>query len=231
MIESLIFGALSIVFCIIFCIFRAQKADVFTLALKSISSIFFVLCGIFAINYVSSSIFNLFIITGLVFGLVGDIILDLKVMYNENSDQYFVFGTCSFMIGHFFYFASALIYNIDVLPTHTIWNILASLGVSILLTLVILLSSKKLNMDFGKMKWLVAVYSFVLTFMVAFSISIAIFNPIFWVFASGMIVFFLSDLVLSMQYFGNRTEKVWIYVNHILYYVAQVMLALCVLFI
>ena len=231
MIESLIFGALSIVFCIIFCIFRAQKADVFTLALKSISSIFFILCGIFAINYVSSSIFGLFIIAGLVFGLVGDIILDLKVMYNENSDQYFVFGTCSFMIGHFFYFASTLIYNIDMLPTHTIWNILASLGVAILLTLIILLSSKKLNMNFGKMKWLVAAYSFVLTFMVAFSISIAIFSPIFWIFASGMIVFFLSDLVLSMQYFGNRTEKVWIYVNHILYYVAQVMLALCVLFI
>lgn len=231
MIESLIFGALSIVFCIIFCIFRAQKADVFTLALKSISSIFFILCGIFAINYVSSSIFGLFIIAGLVFGLVGDIILDLKVMYNENSDQYFVFGTCSFMIGHFFYFASPLVYNIDMLPTHTIWNILASLGVAILLTLIILLSSKKLNMNFGKMKWLVAAYSFVLTFMVAFSISIAIFSPIFWIFASGMIVFFLSDLVLSMQYFGNRTEKVWIYVNHILYYVAQVMLALCVVFI
>jgi len=68
-----------------------------------------------------------------------------------------------------------------------------------------------------------------LTFMVAFSFSIAIFVPIFWVFASGMLLFFLSDLVLSMQYFGGKTQKSLIYINHILYYAAQILIALSIL--
>lgn len=230
MIESFIFGALSLVFCIFFCCFRIKGASVMTLALKTISSLFFILCGIFAINTVGSSLDNLLIIVGLVLGLIGDIILDLKVMYKEQSDQFFVFGTCSFMLGHFFYFASVLIYNLNFLASHTLVNILASIGVGVLVTIVILLSAKKLKMDFGKMKLLVALYSFVLTFMVAFSVSIAIFIPIFWIFASGMIVFLLSDLVLSMQYFGGRTQKVWIYINHILYYLAQILLAISILY-
>ena len=227
---SFAFAVLSLVFCIIFCCFRASKASVVTLALKTTSSIFFILCAVFAIYQTGASMFGLMILVGLVFGLIGDIILDIKVMYPEQGNEYFIFGTCSFMIGHFFYFASALIYNIDVLPNNILWNILASLGAAIVVTAIILLSSKKMGMNFGKMKWLVAIYSVVLTFMTAFSISIAIFSPIFWIFAVGMIVFLLSDLVLSMQYFGGRAEKVWIYVNHILYYLAQILLAVSILF-
>ena len=228
---SMLFGILSLVFCTIFCVLRAQKATVGTLALKTISSVFFILCGVFSIYTVGSNIANLLILLGLVMGLIGDIILDLKVMYPEQSNQLFVFGTCSFIFGHLFYFASVLIYNYNSLPSNMLWNLLASLGVAILLTVVILLSSKKMKMDFGKMKWLVATYSLILTFMCAYSVSIAIFVPIFWIFAAGMIVFLLSDLVLSMQYFGGRVEKVWIYVNHILYYLAQVLLAVSILYI
>lgn len=224
------FGVLSIISCIAFCCVRATKASVLSLAIKTLSSVFFILCGVFSINYVGSSTMNLLIIVGLVFGLVGDIILDLKVMYPEDSDKYFVFGTSSFIFGHIFYFASVFMYNKSVLESHLLWNILISLGVAIVLTLVILLSSKKMGMDFKNMKSLVAFYSLLLTFMVAYSVSIAIYEPIFWIFAAGMIVFFLSDLVLSMQYFGGRNQKVWIYVNHILYYLAQVTLAISILF-
>lgn len=230
MIGSIVFGVFSIIFCVLFCWFRAEKATVYSLILKTTSSVCFILCGVFAIDAVGSSNINFLIIGGLVLGLIGDIILDLKIMYPEQSNQYFVFGTCSFAVGHFFYFLSAVLYNSATIPSHLPWNILASVGVAVVLTLAIMLSSKKLKLDFGKMTYIVAFYSFILTFMVAFTVSIAIFVPIYWIFAAGMILFFLSDLVLSMQYFGGRTEKVWIYVNHILYYLAQVFLAFSILY-
>ncbi len=231
MTETIILGAISIIFAIIFCVFRAKQANVFSLMLKTISSICFILCGLLAIQFVGSSTINLLIIAGLVLGLIGDIVLDLKVMYNNESDSYFLFGTLAFVVGHIFYFTATLLHNINILPANVGWNILASFGVAILLSTIILLSSKKMKMNFGKFTWLVSLYSLILTFMTAFSISIAIFSPMFWIFASGMIAFLLSDLVLSMQYFGGRNEKILIYVNHILYYIAQVLLAISILFI
>ena len=230
MIGVYLFGIFSIIFAGLFCWFRASKANVFSLALKTVASVCFILCGVFAIQTVGSTSFNLLIILGLVMGLIGDIILDLKIMYPAQSDQYFTFGTTSFAIGHLFYFLACFLFNNQHLPTHIIWNILISLGVAIVMTVGIMLMSKKMKMNFGKSLYMVILYSIILNFMTAFSISIAIFVPIFWIFAAGMILFLLSDLVLSMQYFGGRDEKVFIYINHFLYYAAQVCLAISILF-
>ena len=231
MIGSYVFGAFSLIFCILFCIFRATKATVYSLCLKTISSVCFILCGIFAIKSVGDSSVNLLIIAGLILGLVGDIVLDLKIMYPEQGNQYFVAGTTSFAIGHFFYFVAVALFNSTLLPTHLLWNILTALGFAIIMTIGTLLISKKMGLNFGKMTYLVAVYCFILNFMVALSLAIAIFVPIFWIFAVGMILFLASDLVLSMQYFGNATSKTLIYVNHILYYLAQILIAISILFV
>lgn len=231
MIGSILFAVFSVLFCLLFCWFRQDKPTVTSLTLKTISSICFVLCAMFSIKTVGSTSINLLVLIGLVFGLIGDIVLDLKIMYPEQSNQYFVVGTSSFAVGHFFYFLSALLYNVGTLPNNFLWNILASVGIAILLTIAIVLSSKKMGLNFGKMFSIVVAYTFILTFMVCFTVSIAIFSPIYWIFAGAMIVFFASDLVLSMQYFGGRTEKVWIWINHILYYIAQAMLALSILWI
>jgi uncharacterized membrane protein YhhN len=99
MIATYILGALSLVLCIVFCIFRSKQANVWSLALKTSASLAFVLCGLFAINATASYTSTLFIIAGLVFGLVGDIVLDLKIMYPTQSNQYFVTGTSAFAIG------------------------------------------------------------------------------------------------------------------------------------
>ncbi len=228
MIGTLALAICSLIFCTTFCVVRTKKMGVWSLMLKGISSICFVLCGLFATSSVGSFSVNLLIVAGLVLGLVGDVLLDLKVMYPQQSNQYFVAGTACFAVGHIFYFASAALFCNQSL--HLGWNILASVGVAVLLTLVILFASKKMGMNFGKMLPIVLTYSFILTFMMAFSVAIAIFSPMFWIFAAGMICFFLSDLVLSMQYFGARQEKVWVFVNHFLYYIAQCLLAISILY-
>lgn len=231
MVISCIFGGLSLIFSVLFCFFRTSKTGVYSLCLKTIASACFILCGIFAIEEVGNSTTNLLIIAGLVMGLIGDILLDLKIMYPEQNNAYFLAGTTVFAIGHFFYFLSALIYNISVLPANILWNVIASIGVAVFLTILIFLMSKKMGLNFGKMIYVVIAYSLVLTFMTAFSISIAIFSPIYWIFAAGMILFLASDLVLSMQYFGNATAKVYVYINHILYYLAQICIAISILFV
>ncbi len=231
MIISCMFGGLSLLFSVLFCIFRTSKANVYSLCLKTIASVCFVLCGVFAISYAGQNSVNLMIIAGLMLGLIGDILLDLKIMYPEQSNQYFLAGTTAFAVGHFFYFLSALSYNMATISANLLWNILASVGIAVILTIAIILLSRKMGLNFGKMLYVVIAYSLILVFMTAFSISIAIFNPIYWIFASGMVLFLASDLILSMQYFGNATSKLYVYANHILYYLAQICLAISILFV
>ncbi|MGN1201262.1 MAG: lysoplasmalogenase family protein [Candidatus Caccovivens sp.] len=230
MLVCVFFGIFSLIFCLLFCWFRTKTANVYSLVLKTMSSICFILCAVFAVKTVGSSSVNLLIVTGLVMGLIGDILLDLKIMYPQDDRQYFVAGTTSFAIGHLFYFMAVCLYTNAVLPANLGWNILASVGVAILLTLAIILPSGKLGLNFGKNIYMVVMYSFVLTFMMSISVAVAIFNPTFWIFAVGMILFFASDLVLSLQYFGGKSAKVWVWVNHILYYMAQIMLAVSILY-
>ena len=230
MIGAYIFAVASFIFSIIFSWFRSVATTVYSLCLKISASVCFIISAIFAINAVGATNISLLIIVGLIFGLVGDVLLDLKIMYPKQDNEYFVSGTFSFAIGHFFYFLALIMYNCEVIPNNLIWNIIAGLVIATLLTTIIMLSSKKLGLNFGNMLWIVIIYSFILTFMMSFSIAIAIFVPQFWIFAVGMILFFLSDLVLSMQYFGGKDQKIFIYINHILYYLAQIMIAISILY-
>lgn len=74
---------------------------------------------------------------------------------------------------------------------------------------------------------------FVLATMVAFSVWLAFINIKFIPIMIGMVLFFVSDLVLSMQYFGgsnleNRPSLVVL--NHTLYYLAQCAVVIALLF-
>lgn len=231
MVGSYFFAAASLVFAILFCWFRAVKPSVYSLILKIAASACFCICSAFAVKVVGSSSTNLLIIGGLIMGLIGDVLLDLKVMYPKQSNEYFISGTFAFSIGHFFYFLAAVLLNCATIPNNLAWNIVIAFVIALVLTTAILLSSKKMGLNFGNMFWIVAIYSLILTFMVAFSVSIAIFVPHFWIFAVGMFLFFASDLVLSLQYFGGKDQKIFIYINHILYYLAQIMIAISILYI
>src|SRR5574344_740731 len=54
----------------------------------------------------------IFIVAGLVCGLVGDILLDLKVVYRKSKEEgvYLTGGMASFGIGHILYFVGILFY-------------------------------------------------------------------------------------------------------------------------
>ena len=148
MIESIVFASLSLILCVIFCWFRSQKATIYSLMLKTFASLSFILSAIFAVKASGATSFALLCVCGLVFGLVGDILLDLKIMYPNQGNQYFVSGTLSFALGHVFYFLGAIMFCTDAAPNILVWSILASIGAAIILTCAILLPSKKIHDGF-----------------------------------------------------------------------------------
>ena len=225
------------VLAVLFIFARTLKGGNLGLVLKTFASFAFVATSIVGL-VLSESTGNTKIAMGLIsigllLGMIGDIILDLKVIYEGNDKWYLNTGMLSFGLGHCAYFAAftliALNGGIETginLPM----AILTGVGSAVVLTALTMFASKPLKLNFGKFLWQTVGYSFILNFMVVFSLVLAIMGGGSWLVFVGLLLFLLSDLVLSNQYFGGQLHnKVFIAVNHALYYAAQIIIMAVVL--
>ena len=118
----LILGA---VFLCAFLKMRVKKASAKAAVVKAMVSVCFMLSWLL-LAFANMSLFSMFIGGGLLFGLLGDIWLDLKFCYREDSDFYTRMGFLSFAIGHFFYIAAIAV---GTMGGFKVWSALAALGV------------------------------------------------------------------------------------------------------
>ena len=217
------------VLAIVFIAIRAKFGGLLGVMLKTLASFAFVATAIITMgtNYVDSSTrITLSIFTlGFLLGMIGDILLDLKVVYPGNDKYYLNAGMLSFGLGHLAYFSAFSMYAVNKFSTDLLMPILVSVGAGILLTVAIILVSKKMKLEFGDYLIQTIVYSFLLTFMTVYTLILSILGGAMWLGFVGMLLFFLIDIVLSMQYFGGKLEsKLLIIVNPGLYYSAQIVL-------
>ena len=214
---------------LLFILVRVTKGGLMGVFTKTLASMGFVVSGIIALtNFPFDGFIKwgvALVLIGLIFGMLGDIILDLKVVYN-NDTYYLNAGMLSFGLGHIAYTAAFCLMAID-LDIPLLMPILVSAGVAIAFTAGNTLSGKKMGLDFGKFLWQTVSYSILLTFMACFTLILAIQSGVvaMWVAFAGFMLFLASDLVLSFQYFGGKLyNKTLIVINHLLYYLAQITL-------
>ena len=226
-----ILSAVSLLCVVLFLVVRVVKGGAYGILTKIIASFSFMAIALVGALTTGMTNVALFVILGLLCGLIGDFVLDNKVVYKEHENIYLNAGMLSFGIGHVFYFVSATLVLVS-LGTKTAgmnlstFNILISLGVSAVLTTGIMLMSKPMKLDFGKFFYQTLAYTLILTFMSAYSVALAIAVPTLWTFAVGICLIFLSDLILSTQYFGGQQDnKLFIILNHAIYYLGQIFIA------
>ena len=132
----------------------------------------------------------------------------------------------SFGIGHVMYLVAVVLLLGDVVTLPIIGICVA---VAALVACGMVFGGEKfMGLHFGKFTIHSLVYGFCLVFMSALSIALCISmkSTRMLQFAIGMILFFLSDAVLSMMYFGGRPkDKSLCVINHALYYAAQICIA------
>ncbi|HKL94499.1 MAG TPA: lysoplasmalogenase [Clostridia bacterium] len=237
--------ALGILATLFFVYVRIKKGGVVAMLTKTLASVLFILTAVFAFiaNKNIDSVYGLLIILGLVFGLIGDIVLDLKYCYPLDNDIYTFAGMGSFALGHICY----LIAIYSNFYTGNLVTLLVPIAIAIVFSSVAIFGGPKLGMNYGKFKVPSLIYAFLLSFMLFTNVIFCIYSGtasrLFWVLmAIGGFMFIASDLALSQTYFvykkvtdenGNEVQKL-IYENkpgfvafiHITYYAAQFLIAM-----
>ena len=158
---------------------------------------------------------DLLIFTGLIFGLVGDILLEL-----ENK---FLLGMLSFLVGHVFYILGfGLLLGV---PNITIF--LLCLGIVFLLFFIFLFKNLQRSI-----RSQMILYTFAITLMLSFSFSSLSLNiPYFRVLLPfGASLFILSDFILAFDRFVKNL-KYRDFMVLFPYFLAQLMIALTTVFV
>ncbi len=235
MVASFVFLAAGLVLLTLFLIDKCKKYSVRETAIKATTSVCFV--GVAASSYYMSmtngqmNTFGIFVIVGLLFGLLGDIWLHLKYVFKEEDSIFTKLGFLVFGIGHVFYISGMIsnFYNGE-----NVLYLILPIVVAILSVGFVLILEKPMKVKYGSLKPVVIAYSFILFLMMSYGISFAIMkgfeNWTLNFMAIGGILFVASDLILSGTYFGEGKDRpIDIVINSVLYYIAQFVIAFSLL--
>ncbi|MBR0418931.1 MAG: lysoplasmalogenase [Erysipelotrichaceae bacterium] len=191
--------------------------------LKGSASLMFVIIG--AIAYLGGySEYNKLFFFGLIFGMIGDILLNLRYVFPKQGQKIFLTGILFFLIGH-------ILYLLALLPqARHVWvwpcALLGALAAACLLAYIFkTMEVKKAFKIFG-IFYLGAVF-----IMTAIAIGIAVFTPSkrAIIYAIGAVLFTASDVVLIFNTFSGVTKFSLRITNLTLYYIGQILIA-CSLF-
>ena len=215
---------------LIFCISRAKGFSIRNLMLKSVSSLCYLLTAVFAvISNPKATVYGSLIIFGGALGLVGDILLDLKGIYRKDEASFLKGGFIFFLVGHLFY-SSATIYSLRL----KWWIILLCAAGALLFGYLIIASAKIMKVHYGAYRTIVFIYTSVLALSMLLAIAAAIYTKFlagYTVLAIGLILFTLSDAILSGTFFGRGKEKpFYFFTNHLTYYAGQYLIAASIMF-
>ncbi|MBQ7595621.1 MAG: hypothetical protein IJU45_03025 [Clostridia bacterium] len=224
------FLALGIIFMVIFLIKRDCNSSLSAVIFKICASMMFVVTGAVSLFYTKGDLrYGILFVIGLAFGMLGDIWLDFKWIYKDDNRYFMYGGFIFFLIGHLCYIPAIIMVN--DLPLKTllfcfIFPVIMAVGVH--------LAAKPMKLDMTGYRVICSVYGAAVGMTVSTSVAAAFadgreISQI--ILAVGSVLFLLSDLILCSTYFGEgKTTRPYIFVNHLLYYLAQFAFAMSIYF-
>jgi uncharacterized membrane protein YhhN len=187
--------------------------------LKGLASLCFVITGILCSN---GSQLAKMIILGLAIGCVADVLLNLRFVFKEKGQAVFLVGILVFLTGHIIYLAA-------VLPLSANWLLCVVIGIVLTAALMVWIfkqiTAKKAFKIFG----VVYIGAIMLLNVVAIGNLITAPSVFTRLFAGGAVLFLISDVVLILNTFGEKTRQSLRNTNIALYYAGQLLIALSLL--
>lgn len=203
-----------------------------SLKYKMICSAFFILsavcCLLYSHNYTA---FSAFMIAGLVFGLIGDLLIHYPVDKNSVA----TLGGASFGIGHVFYILAFCSAIKKIAPEEKIFNYKVIIVTLCIVAVGVGIKFVK-KIKFGVFALPALVYAIVITTMLTTAYQLTFrmhFNAgVLFTLMLGAVLFVLSDATIALLIFGgmerNRPLKVF---NIVTYFLGQILLGTSILFV
>lgn len=229
-----LFFVIGIAVTIIFLIKRTANVTTDVVAIKSLASMGFILSSVFFFidNEACPDYSGAFAVGGACFGILGDIVLDLKYSRLNDADRCTNLGFWAFLIGHIFYSISMVsFYGIELI------NVIC-VAIGIVAGIIIAVATEKvMKLEYGKFKKITILYTAVLCMTLGFAGGYTItecYTLHSVLLNIGFALFVLSDAFLAGLYFSkkekDRTNRTAIVLNHATYYAAQYIIALSLAF-
>lgn len=207
---------------ILFIYVEQQKKYVPAVILKGTAALCFVLLGFLGLSYAPTPSFAKVVVAGLVFGLIGDVCLNLRFVLEKAGQKIFLAGIAAFLVGHILY----LVALIPLCPKVWLWLLIGVVVAAALLFWI--LSSVEAEKAF---KIFGVVYIGAVVLMT--SVAVGVFvgnrdNQGALLYMVGAVFFTLSDIILIFNTF-TKDDKRWMRpANLLLYYLGQLLIALSI---
>lgn len=187
--------------------------------IKGVASAFFVLLGLLGFRLSNDVVFARWILAGLALGMVADILLNLRYVYEGTKSQVvFLAGILVFLLGHMAYIMACLPYC-PVLPFAICVGIV--LAALLLYWIFQRIEAKLAFKAFG------VVYIGIITILncIALTVLFSAPNGHWLLFFTGTLLFLASDVILILNTFGRKKSFIMRVSNLMLYYMAQLLIA------
>ena len=186
--------------------------------LKGLAALMFVIIGYLGFSKVSSDAMGKKLLIGLVFGMIGDIILNLRFVLKEIGQKVFLVGILAFLIGHILYLAALI-----PLTEHLIMDIVIGAVIAVaLLAYIFMTMEVKIAFKIFGVFYLGAV---IIMTVIAVHLAIVTGNTHDIIYAIGAVLFTASDIVLIFNTFSGTTKFSLRITNLSLYYIGQLLIA------
>ena len=198
-----------------------KESYVAAVLLKGLASLCFVFVGVMAGN--GSQLAKL-VITGLALGCAADVLLNLRWVFPRKGQLIFLVGILVFLSGHVVYLAA-------VLPRAKSWVVCIVIGVVLTALLMKWIFSKITAKKAFKIFGIFYLGAIMLLNCVAVSNLITAPSAFSALFATGALLFLISDIVLILNTFGPESKFSLRVTNLSLYYIGQLLIAWSLLFV
>ena len=233
MVVAIILLSLGAIMSSVFIASKVINYSLKTIIFKTIASSFFVALGIYLFVTVPEHfLFKLFLLLGLIFGFLGDVLLGFKYITTKTKNIWILAGMFAFAFGHICYLVGLFIEY--YVPGNIIFIFLPFIT-SVCISGIYMVVSRKVGISFGKMLPFGLFYLFCLTSMVSTSFYMALLHNFSIVtstiFFIAALFFMTSDFMLTGAYFkkGQR-PKPYLAIYSVCYYVAQFAIAFALFF-
>lgn len=225
--NTLVYALIAAGFIIQACFIAVEHKKKYVAAdiLKGTASLIFVIIGFMGLKKGFNPETNTKIAIGLLFGMIGDILLNLRFVFEKIGQKIFLTGIVAFLIGHILYLV-ALIPHCSHLAASVIIG--ALLAAALLAYIFKTMEVKMAFKIFGILYLGAVIIMTVIALDAAFFSGSSSTSSV--IYAIGAVLFTLSDIVLIFNTFSGVTRFSLRITNLTLYYIGQILIAVSLFF-